>query len=174
MRTRTVLLAAAALAGAAATGVGITYAISRLRVMPVTETITIPGTDIVWAPPPADAHPALTADEAWAKFSHGHSIGWGATVQLGSLTDPVGPYCGVSCDMWQTVAGISYRAYKTLAYGYYGRSCPPDSQDERDCQNWTWLDANTGKMITGVAPRMGIPPHPPSDSASPDPSQSSG
>jgi len=106
-------------------------------------------------------------------FSHGDSIGSGATVQLGSLTDPVGRYCGVSCDMWQTVDGISYRAYKTLAYGYYGHSCPPDSQDERDCQYWTWLDANTGKMIIGVAPRMGIPPHPPSDSASPDPSQSS-
>jgi hypothetical protein len=153
MRTRRIYFAAA-LAAAAAIGAGITYAISGPRVTPVTETITIPGTDIVWAPPPADAQPALTADEAYAKFSHGHSLGWGATVQLGSLTDPVGPYCGVSCDMWRTVDGISYRAYKTLAYGYYGHSCPPDSQDERDCQTWTWLDVNTGKMITGVGPRM--------------------
>jgi len=172
MRTRRVYLAAAVFVAAAAIGVGITYAISRVRVMPVTETITIPGTDIVWAPPPADAQPALTAGEAYAKFSHGDSIGWGATVQLGSLTDAIGPYCGASCDWGTTVDGISYRAYHELAYGYYWHACE-DSQDERDCQHWTWLDANTGKMITGVAPRMGIP-HLPSDSASPDPSQSSG
>ena len=76
MRTRKIYLAVAlavavALAAAAAVagGVGITHAATGLQAAPVTATVTIPGTEEVWAPPPANAAPSLTPDQAWAKFS---------------------------------------------------------------------------------------------------------
>jgi len=159
MRKRKFYFAAAALAVAAAVagGVGVTHAVTGLRATPVTATGTISGTDEVWAPPPANAAASLTADQAWAKFSAPKgetSVPAGTSVQLGLITQPVGPYCGVSCDMWQTVDGISYRAYHQLAYGYYWSACPPDSKTELDCQHWFFLDANTGELITGALPRL--------------------
>lgn len=177
MRTRKIYLAAGALAVAAAVAgsVGITHAGTGLRVTPVTATVTIPGTEEVWAPPPANAAPPLTADQAWAKFSAAQgetSVPAGTSVQLGLITDPVGPYCGESCDMWRTVDGISYRAYNELAYSYYWSACPDDSKAELDCQHWLFLDAKTGELITGALPRLRaitpITPEPsPTDSVSP-------
>jgi hypothetical protein len=151
--------AALAVAGAVAGSVGITYAGTGLWATPVTATVTIPGTDEVWAPPPANAAAAasLTADQARAKFSGAQgetSVLAGTSVQLGLITEPVGPYCGVSCDMWQTVDGISYRAYNKLAYGHYWSACLPDSKAELDCQHWIFLDAKTGELITGALPRL--------------------
>jgi hypothetical protein len=174
MRTRKKIylaVAAAALA-AAATSVTLTHASTSARATPVGEAVTIPGTAIQWAPPPADADPALTADQAWtAEFSPDEpGVPDGTTVQLGSLTDAIGEYCGASCDSWQTVDGISYRAYHQLAYGYYWRACT-DSQAELDCQHWEFIDANTGEYIMGVGPRMGMSPLP-SDIVSPEPSAS--
>jgi hypothetical protein len=58
--------------------------------------------------------------------------------------------------MWQTVDGISYRAYHQLAYGYYWSACPPYSKAELDCQHWFFLDANTGELITGALPRLSV------------------
>lgn len=159
MRTPKIYLAAAALAAVAAVAgsVGITHAGTGLRVTPVTATITIPGTEEVWAPPPASAAPSVTADQAWAKFSGAQgatAVPAGTSVRLGLITDPVGPYCGVSCDMWQTVNGVSYRAYNELAYGYYWSACPSNSTAEVDCQHWIFLAANTGELITGALPRI--------------------
>jgi hypothetical protein len=55
---------------------------------------------------PRAAAPALSADQAWAKFASGAGLGTAitsdTTVQLGSLTEEVGPYCGTECDMWTT------------------------------------------------------------------------
>jgi hypothetical protein len=128
----------------------------------VTSTTTIPGTEEIWAPPPAAAAPALTADQAWAIFASGAglstAIGSDTTVQLGALTEAVGPYCGTGCDMWTTVNGISYRALNELAYGYYWSTCPNGtSLPVTACENWLFLDANTGKLITGALPRLGGP-----------------
>ncbi len=179
MRKRKVYLAAGALAAAAAVAgsVGITHAGSGLRAAPVTTTVTIPGTDEVWAPPPANAAASLTADQAWAKFSAAQgetSVPPGTSVQLGLITDPVGPYCGGECDKLLTMDGISYLAYNELAYGYYWRACTDNSTSELDCQNWFFLDANTGELITGALPRLNsvLPPPSPTDSASPSDSPS--
>jgi hypothetical protein len=89
MRTRKkIYLAAAALAVAAAVagGVGITHASTGLQATPVTATVTIPGTDEVWAPPPANAAPSLTPDQAWAKFSAAHGETW---VPAGTSVHPL-------------------------------------------------------------------------------------
>jgi hypothetical protein len=161
MRKRKIYFGAALAVAAVVVGsVGITHAGTGLRATPVTATVTIPGTDEVWAPPANSAAAAsLTADQAWAKFSAAQgetSVPAGTSVQLGLITAPVGPYCGVSCDMWQTVDGISYRAYHQLAYGYYWSACPPYSKAELDCQHWFFLDANTGELITGALPRLSV------------------
>jgi hypothetical protein len=128
----------------------------------VTSTTTIPGTDETWAPPPPAAAPALAADQAWAKFASGAGLDTAITsdmtVQLGTITEEVGPYCGTGCDMWTTVNGISYRALNELAYGYYWSSCPNGtSLPATACQNWFFVDANTGKFISGVGHRNGGP-----------------
>jgi hypothetical protein len=129
---------------------------------PVTSTTTIPGTDETWASPPPAAAPALTAVQAWARFASDAGLDTAITsdmtVQLGAITEEVGPYCGTGCDMWTTVNGISYQALNELAYGYYWSSCPNGtSLPATACQNWFFVDANTGKLITGVGHRNGGP-----------------
>jgi len=163
MRKRKIYVAAAALAVAAvvAGSVGITHAGTGLRAAPVTATVTIPGTDEVWAPPPTNAAAdasLLTADQAWAKFSAAQgetSVPPGISVQLGLITDPAGPWCGQECDNLLDINGTAYTAYNQLAYGYYWSACPPDSKAELDCQHWFFLDAKTGELITGALPRLG-------------------
>jgi hypothetical protein len=74
------------------------------------DTIRIPGTEIVFAPPPAGAVPAMTARQAWARFSRGDrhtAIAAGTAVRLGLLTVPIGPYCGVECDGHPVRDGIA-------------------------------------------------------------------
>lgn len=163
-----VAVAASGTAGATHTAVG-------TRAVTVGTTFTVPGTSEQFAPPPPDAAPALTADQAWADFAGAN--GWGTTitpdmtVRFGSFTDPIGPYCGAECDVWQTVNGISYRALHELAYGYYWSTCPSGSAlPAVECQNWFFVDANTGKMIIGALPRHGaagstLPEPTPSSSA---------
>ena len=166
--------AAAALAAASVAAVVLSSA-SAGTTAAVSSTITIPGTSDQFAPPPANAAPALSPDQAWSDFATqaglGTSITSDMTVQLGSLTAPIGPYCGAECDGWQTVNGTSYRAYGELAYGYYWSSCPSGSSAAVvDCQNWVFVDAKTGKMIVGVTPENGQggpPTHSPEPSTSP-------
>jgi hypothetical protein len=161
-RARIVSAVAAGILAAAGAILAVSAAQAGTSVTAVTSTITVQGTDAIWAPPPAAAAPALTADQAWAKFASG--TGWDTaitsdmTVQRGSFTEEVGKYCGTECDMWTTVNGISYRALHELAYGYYWSSCPNGtSLPATACQNWFFLDANTGKLIIGVGHRSGGP-----------------
>jgi hypothetical protein len=151
------------------------HAHAGLQATAVTTTITIPGTEETWAPPPASAAaPAMTAQQAWAKFMQGSSstaIGPDVTVQLGLITQPIGPYCGPECDGHPVVNGIAYTALNQLAYGYYWSSCPNStSLPETECQNWFFLDANTGDLITGALP---APDDPRLLPVSPAPSSSS-
>jgi hypothetical protein len=178
MRKRTIGIPGA-LVLAAAVSTGFAVACSKAQATSataVTQQTSVPGTEITIAPPPADANPSLTPDQAWATFTAAAcgaqcstALPAAATVEIGSLTDPVGPYCGTGCDMWTTVNGISYRALNELAYGYYWSSCPAGSNDPvLECQNWTFLDANTGALIIGVMPqpKNAVPP-PPSASSQP-------
>ncbi len=120
--------------------------------MAVTKATRIDGTENVFAPPPFGVMPAMTSRQAWPAFSPGRSDkeAPGATVQLGLLTSPIGPYCGVSCDSWVVKDGIAYRSLNQLAYGYSWLAFPNRHSHLR---NWVFVDANTGKMIIGVLAR---------------------
>lgn len=174
MSKRRAYIAAAVAAGILAAGGAIlAFSGAQAGTQPtaVTSTTTIPDTDETWAPPPAAAAPALTADQAWAKFTSdagsATAITPDMTVQLGTITQEVGPYCGTECDMWTTVNGISYRALNELAYGYYWSSCQNGTNlPETACENWFFVDANTGNLITGALPRLG-PAGPSATSSSP-------
>ena len=115
--------------------------------------IRIPGTEIVFAPSPPGTMPAMTARQAWARFSRGDrstAVAPGATVRLGLLTVPIGPYCGVECDGHPVRDGIAYTALDELPYGYSWLAFPHRHLANR---NWIFLDANTGKMIIGTVSR---------------------
>jgi len=123
------------------------------QAMAATATTRIDGTENVFAPPPLGAKPAMTPRQAWPAWfapSGGDKLSPGAIVQLGLLTSPIGPYCGVSCDMWTVKDGIAYRALNQLVYGYSWLAFPHRHSHLR---NWTFVDANTGKMIIGVLAR---------------------
>jgi len=122
-----------------------------IAVTPVSTTITVdPGINETFAPPPADAAPAMTAEQAWTKMDN-RSIGPGTTVQLGLLTVPVGPDCGAECENNNIVqGGMVYSALNQLAYGYSWSTCPAGSTlPAIQCTDWIFLDANTGQMIIG-------------------------
>jgi hypothetical protein len=123
------------------------------RTMTVTTTTRIDGTENVFAPPPSGATPAMTSKQAWPAFfspSGAAKQAPGATVQLGLLTSPIGPYCGVSCNSWVVKDGIAYRALNQLVYGYSWLAFPHRHLRSR---NWVFVDANTGHMIIGVQAR---------------------
>src|SRR5215470_8996589 len=68
--------------------------VQAIRAMALSATITVePGIKETFAPPPADAAPAMTAEEAWAQMDN-RSIPSDTSAQLGLLTVPVGPDCG--------------------------------------------------------------------------------
>lgn len=130
----------------------------------VSTTITIdPSINEIFAPPPADASPALTPDQAvaqYAKTSGGTQslITSGDTVQLGLLTFPVGPYCGAECDGYVVENGIAYHALNELAYGYSSSTCSSGpTSPAADCTSWVFLDAITGKFLGGTVPWQGGP-----------------
>jgi hypothetical protein len=122
--------------------------VNAARGTPVTATITIAGLGATWAPPPLGAAPAMTAAQAWLQWSH-QGEGVPPTVQLGLITQPIGP-CGPNCG-GLVQNGIAYRALKLLAYGYYWTSCEPGTTSDTSCRNWIFLDANTGKVVTGAS-----------------------
>ena len=119
---------------------------------PVTRTIRINGTENVFAPPPCGVTPAKTAKQAWPAFfsPHKKSPLVRYRVQLGLLTSPIGPYCGVSCDMWTVKNGIAYLALNRLVYGYSWLAFPHHNSHARE---WWFVDANTGKQLFGVGVR---------------------
>jgi len=128
----------------------------------VSNTITINAHGETFAPPPANAAPALTAQQAWAQFiqsstvgSGGTAIPSGTTAQLGLFTFAVGPSSGcgtTNCSNLIVQNGTAYSALNQLAYGYsYPSTCvggndinplPPTS-----CTQWIFLDAKTGQLI---------------------------
>jgi hypothetical protein len=147
---RRVTIGVIALAVLAAAWV-VTHRAHSLQSTPVTKTTTIPGITATWAPPPPSAAPAMTAAQAWQKYSHISEI-IRARVQLGLITQPMGSksHCGFVCDGLTVHNGIAYRALNQLAYGYYWISCAPGTNlPATSCWNWMFLDANTGHLITG-------------------------
>lgn len=154
MRPRGPLISTGALglAVVAVAAVAIWTSVNHARAIDA-NTIRIPGTEIVFAPPPPGASPAMTAKQAWARFSRGERntvTAPGSTVQLGLLTVPIGPYCGRECAGHPVQNGIAYTALNQLAYGYSWLAFPHRHLKNR---NWIFLDANTGKMIIGAMAR---------------------
>ena len=103
----------------------------------VATTETIRVINATWAPPPPGAAPAMTPEQAWLTWSHGEPIR--PTVQLGLITQPIGPsHCGPACPV-----------QNELAYGYYWTACLPVSElPATKCWNRLFLDANTAAVIT--------------------------
>jgi hypothetical protein len=126
-----------------------------MTVSVVSNTITIdPYGGATFAPPPPNAAPAMTAEQAWAQFmeqsgSSHTTIPVSVTVQMGLFTLPFGPDCGAECSKLTVQNGIAYTVLNQLAYGYswpstcsYGNDTHP--QTDRPCTEWIFLDANTG------------------------------
>ncbi|MGN6795790.1 MAG: hypothetical protein ACTHJW_25635 [Streptosporangiaceae bacterium] len=129
----------------------------------VRTTITIdPDYGATFAPPPANAAPALTAQQAWAQFiqqasgSSNTAIPSTVTVHLGLFTLPIGPDCGATCSGDPVQNGIAYRSLNQLAYGYSspGGTCVRGNSATQlpdvPCTDWVFVDANTGHMIVGT------------------------
>jgi hypothetical protein len=159
MRPRGPLFATGALGlavlavGVIAVWTSVSHARAFQAMAPVARATRIDGTENVLAPPPYGATPAKTARQAWPAFFAPNGAARkspGASVQLGLLTSPVGPYCGVSCGMWAIRDGIAYRALNELVYGYSWLAFPHRDSHARD---WWFVDANTGKMLFGVGAR---------------------
>jgi hypothetical protein len=158
-RRRFVVIGALALAVLVASLIAIRTSTSRAQavtVSPVATTITI-NSAATFAPPPANAAPALTAAQAYAQDQQ--EVGGTVTtipsdvnVQLGLFTLEVGPDCGAECGNLVIQNGIAYRTLNELAYGYSWPSCPPDigstaPPPPSPCVGWTFVDANTGQEI---------------------------
>jgi hypothetical protein len=147
-------LGVAALAGglfAAQTGSGHAQTI---RETALNTTLTIdPDVNETFAPPPSDAAPAMSAQQAYTQWEQptgaaSTAIPANATAQLGLLTLPVGPDCGAECHGLIIQNGIAYTALNQLAYGYSYSVCPAGSTlPAIQCIRWIFLDANTGKLI---------------------------
>jgi len=131
----------------------------------VSNTIKINANGETFAPPPANAAPALTAQQAWAQFiqsstvgSGGNAIPSGTTVQLGLFTFAVGPSSGcgtTNCNKLIVQNGTAYSALNQLAYGYSYRTTCVSGNDMHPlppspCTQWWFIDANTGHMIVGM------------------------
>ena len=125
---------------------------------PVPSVITLephfPGE--VFAPPPANAAPALTAHQAAVRgedLPPGAAIPPGVSVQLGLFTLPVGPKssCRNDCHGDTIFEGIAYSSYQVLVYGFARSECP-DGALHAHCTQWDFIDANTGKYIAGITP----------------------
>ena len=128
-----------------------------IRALAVKTTITLdPGIHETFAPPPADALPAMTAQEASDAFEGKHiPIPDYVTVQLGLYTLPVGPDCGFECEHNNIVRGdMVYSWLNKLVWGFSRRVCPAGSdRPEWRCTEWDFIDANTGEYVAGLSPR---------------------
>jgi hypothetical protein len=79
-------LGLAALAGLFGCGRAGSSHSGAIRATPVSATITVDSNNnVTFAPPPADAAPAMTAEQAWANMDN-TSIASDTAVQLGLLT----------------------------------------------------------------------------------------
>jgi hypothetical protein len=109
-----------------------------------------------FAPPPADAAPELTVQQALDAYTGttNFQVPDGVSVALGLLTRPIGPDCGPSCQKGDAVIdGIAYDIYQRLAYGFMRSWCPPGlTLPDWKCQQWLFLDANTAEEIGNISP----------------------
>jgi hypothetical protein len=130
--------------------------VNAIRALAVKTTIMLdPGIHETFAPPPADAVPAMTAQEASDAFEGRHiPIPGFVTVQLGLFTLPVGPDCGFECEHGNIVRGdMVYSWLNKLVWGFSRRVCPAGSDRPAwQCTEWDFLDANTGQYVAGLAP----------------------
>jgi len=103
-----------------------------------------------FAPAPAGAKPALTPQQAWAKYVkvnttyHGTAIPRNLSVRLGLLTLPIGPLGRHGAE--------TYLAHNELAYGYSWHQCPQSQAPggkvpPNPCIAWNFLSATTGRQI---------------------------
>ncbi len=114
-----------------------------------------------FAPAPASAAPKLTAPQAWARYAarHGSSVTTipsGVRARLGLLTLPIGP---------QPDGVTAYTAHGDLAYGYsWPSGClstlPGAVPLGARCLSWTFLNANTGRLIDQTWQKLGRWPMP--------------
>lgn len=115
---------------------------------------------VTFAPAPGDAAPKLTAQQALDRFEllsthrNAHAkIPSYVAAYLGLLTWPVGPDCGAECRNLIIRNGIAYSAFNELTYGYSVHRCPASRNPNvrtlppNPCIEWTFLNANTGKLI---------------------------
>ena len=115
-------------------------------------TITIdPSVGETFAPPPANAAPAMTAAEAWAAYTQvdtsysSSAIPSNVSVVLGLLTLPTGPTGPNGTE--------GYTANNELVYGFSWHNCPASRNPNaptlpsNPCVEWNFLDASTGKQI---------------------------
>ncbi len=149
--------AAAVIVGGSATALASAGAASTPDATPVQTTIELDATPgVTFAPPPADAAPKLTVQQAVdvAAGKTGYQLPEGVSVALGLFTLPIGPDCGVSCEKGNTVVnGVAYSVYQQLAYGFMVNHCPAGSTlPDWKCQQWLFLDANTGQEIGQLIP----------------------
>ena len=125
----------------------VTHSADSLHATAVIRTKTILVMNAIWAFSSLGAAPAMTAEQAWATWSH--SVRGRPTVQLGLITQPIGAaQCGPACPV-----------QNELAYGYHWTACMPGTNlPATKCWNWLFVDANTGAVIT--AWRYDEPPGP--------------
>ena len=166
MRRKNLILGAAAGIGLTAAGLSaaaVATSDTATWGRPVASVIHLPGA--VFAPPPADAAPALTARQAVRKAYHlppGKPIRAGAKVWLGLWTLPVGPasVCNepsANCSSLTIKDGIAYTWRNKLVYGVESSACPGGSlTPARTCAAWDFIDANTGRDLGGIRPPLGV------------------
>ena len=109
--------------------------------------------------PPGDAAPKLTAHQAvaaWTGKKH-FKIPGDVTIQLGLFTLPIGDASACNRhDRCPIIAhGIAYTWLRKLVYGFSSRVCPARSHKPAwRCTRWDFIDANSGKYIAGLIPRV--------------------
>jgi prepilin-type processing-associated H-X9-DG protein len=144
-----VAISALGLAVLAVSVIAVWTSINRVRAIDaIAATTTITVSVDTFAPPPADAAPAMTATQAWLQWAGGDqtTIPHGTTARLGLLPVLVGPYCGRECHGLIVRHGIAYSSLNRLAYGY---SWPAFPHRHSHRMNWLFLDASDGQMING-------------------------
>ncbi len=140
------------IAGVLIGGCGTAKRVQFAHVSTVASPITIdPTAGEVFAPAPADASPAMTAQQAWAAYTRvdtsytTSTIPSNVTVEIGLLTLPLGPSGPNGTE--------AYTANNELVYGFNWHNCPVSRNPKEQtlpanpCIEWNFLDASTGKQI---------------------------
>lgn len=163
----TVLLSVAACASQPAGTVRMQPAPSTSRIAAGTIEINA-DTGVTFTPTSGSATaPAMTAAQAYAGFAALNN--WASTdipgyvtVQLGSLTAPVGPAGAPGTRSLATSGGEAYTALNEQTWAFSWKECPPvlppapvpgttatpvATPAPSSCVAWLYLDANTGKQI---------------------------